>query len=321
MGELSKYLPRCLNCGRPLEPADDFCRNCGQRTRGTKVPLRDFISDFFQDYFTVDAKFFKSIFLLLAMPGSLTREFNEGKRKRYIAPFRMYLFTSFIYFFLLALSVDKNADGSFSEADTIDAAKAQILDSLVSNRIVVLDVDSLRKMTDSLERDFQGSTFLSIEDNDTTEVAESGSFSNRFERYIKNKAEIANEHPEAFIRSLLRSASITLFFLLPVFALILWAFHFKRGPYYVQHLVHSVHLHTFVFAVFSIYLGIGLAADVDGGLIVGLILLIYLIWSLRRVYRQSVFTAVIKSLLILLIYLFVILFTLIPAVLGALLVV
>jgi len=319
MGEVAKYEPQCLNCGNHLNPEDEFCARCGQRTRGTKVPLSEFISDFFQDYFTVDSKFFKSIFLLMAVPGGLTKRYNEGLRKRYIAPFRMYLFTSFVYFFLLALSVsdDQNVTDAAYPQNSF-GAKAMILDSLIDHRVTTIQPDSLRSVSDSLDQAFRQDLVVSFGgDPDSIEIGETG-LGKRVEQFLKTKAKRANENPDDFLRSLMRSASITLFFLLPVFALILWAFHFRRAPYYVQNLVHSVHLHTFVFALFSIYLALKLAFETHISGIVAVLILVYLVWSMRTVYSQSIFRAIWKTILVLAFYFLVILFTLLPVLLGAL---
>ena len=79
---MEKALPEsCLNCGQVITPEDAYCPNCGQKNRSSKLRLSTFLSDFVEDYFTVDAKFFKSLKRLIFFPGSLTREFNSGKRK------------------------------------------------------------------------------------------------------------------------------------------------------------------------------------------------------------------------------------------------
>lgn len=311
MGEVSKYLSQCLNCGTPLSPTDDFCSNCGQRTRGSKVPLKDLISDFFKDYLALDAKFFKSISLLLVRPGELTKRFNEGKRVRYIAPFRMYIFTSFIYFFLLAISMNQS-DGSNS--GSIDESKATLLDSLLASAEGDINSEKARQLVDSIETSYLENGVISFDDSGI----ENEESYDAFEAYLIEKATKANKNQKAFIQSVLRTASIVLFFLLPVFALILWVFHFRRAPYYVQNLVHSVHLHTFVFAIMSIYLLLSFNRDSDLLAILIPISGIYFIWSMKSVYRQSIWVVLIKSLIIIVLYLFVIVLSVVPVIFGAL---
>jgi len=40
----------------------------------------------------------------LFLPGRLTKEYINGRRKRYIRPFRLYLFTTFVLFTVLAFT-------------------------------------------------------------------------------------------------------------------------------------------------------------------------------------------------------------------------
>jgi hypothetical protein len=311
MGEIKKYLPKCLNCGTELKATDQFCSQCGQRTKGTKVPLKDFIGDFFEDYFSVDSKFFKSILLLMVRPGRLTKQFNEGKRKSYIAPLRMYLFTSFIYFFLLSLSVKQDSENLGFSNNNLEDQKALILDSLLSTDSDTLLLADLQILVDSLqieEKEEEGN-FISVGDE---EFQEGG-----FWDYVQDHAQKANNDPDSFYRSSFRVASISLFFLLPIFALVLWSFHFRRNSFYVQHLVHALHLHTFVFALLSIYLFISFWIEAETSAIITPILLVYFIWSLKVVYSQKVLPSITKAISILIVYFIIFLLALIPGILIA----
>ncbi|MEM9050515.1 MAG: DUF3667 domain-containing protein [Bacteroidota bacterium] len=304
MGEIQKTsIPRCLNCGNELKPTDLFCSHCGQRTRGAKVPLRDFVGDFFKDYFTVDSKFFMSIFLIFIKPGALTKRFNDGKRKAFIAPLRMYLFTSFIYFFLLSLTFKYNSD--FSDTHNLNEQKAHVLDSLLALERDTLVISGLSSDIDSLAyEDEDQMIFLEDVEEDPYNLSE--------------HVQRANDNPEIFIQSALRVGSITLFFLVPVFALILWLFHYRRVRFYVQHLVHALHLHTFVFALFSIALGLNFWLDSDLELLITpLIILVYTALSLRIVYSQKIFPSIVKTISIGFIYFFLIILALVPTIIAA----
>jgi len=310
MGDIQKYLPRCLNCGTELKATDQFCPQCGQRTRGARVPLKDFIGDFLQDYFAVDSKFFKSILLLMARPGKLTKQFNEGRRKSYIAPLRMYLFTSFIYFFLLSLSVDQDSENFGFMNQNDDTQKAEILDSLLALESDTILISDLRALRDSGQFKAQSEGFITIEE----EGLEEGEFEKGgFEEYLQSQAIKASKDPKSFVRSGFRVASVSLFFLLPIFALVLWAFHFRRVTFYVQHLVHALHLHTFGFALLSIYLFISFWFDAEISIYVSLILLVYFIWSLKVVYSQRLLPSIVKSISIIILYFFIVLIALVPA--------
>ncbi|HEY1773169.1 MAG TPA: DUF4286 family protein [Gammaproteobacteria bacterium] len=106
--------PRCRNCGTPL--TGKFCMECGQKNHTYVAPLWNVLHDFAATHFGFDTKFFHSIVPLLFRPGFLSREFCLGHEERYVKPFRLYLFTSIVFFFLAAifwpqLGVDSNSGG------------------------------------------------------------------------------------------------------------------------------------------------------------------------------------------------------------------
>lgn len=94
---------RCRNCGTALRPDDRFCPQCGQETADHSQDMRVFMQHFLSDYFTFDSKLFRSVLPLLFRPGFLTNEYLRGRRVSYIAPLRMYLFVSLIFFLILGL--------------------------------------------------------------------------------------------------------------------------------------------------------------------------------------------------------------------------
>jgi hypothetical protein len=56
---------------------------------------------FFEEFFTFDSKFFLSLKYLFTRPGYLTHEYISGRFMRYISPVKLFLFTSFMIFFIL----------------------------------------------------------------------------------------------------------------------------------------------------------------------------------------------------------------------------
>lgn len=91
---------RCRNCGTPLN--GKFCAECGQRNHSAVSTLREITEDFAGTHFGFDTKFIHSIVPLLFRPGFLSREYCIGRQERYIKPFRLYLFSSVMFFFLAA---------------------------------------------------------------------------------------------------------------------------------------------------------------------------------------------------------------------------
>ena len=86
----------CLNCGAPL--AGQYCGQCGQRATSRFISLWGLISDAFGDLFEMDSRLWRTVVPLLIRPGLLTKEYLQGRRARYMPPFRMYLVLSLVFF-------------------------------------------------------------------------------------------------------------------------------------------------------------------------------------------------------------------------------
>jgi hypothetical protein len=102
-------MEQCLNCGTPFNGT--YCHNCGQK----KIIQSDryvysFIMHFFEEFFTFDAKFFKTIKYLTFRPGFLTNEYINGKVIRYVSPLKMYLFLSFMTFLVTSYTAPENLE-------------------------------------------------------------------------------------------------------------------------------------------------------------------------------------------------------------------
>ena len=88
--------PDCLNCGTRLR--GQYCGNCGQRARNRLISLWQLLSEAFGDLLELDSRLWRTLIPLLIRPGQLTRDYLEGRRARYMPPFRMYLVLSVIFF-------------------------------------------------------------------------------------------------------------------------------------------------------------------------------------------------------------------------------
>ena len=86
----------CLNCGRSLEEEHKFCPNCGQLNSIKKLALGDFFSEFFSGLFAYDSRFIRTMRILLFKPGKISKDYIQGKRMRYVNPYRFFLTTAII---------------------------------------------------------------------------------------------------------------------------------------------------------------------------------------------------------------------------------
>ena len=81
-----------------------FCHNCGQNTKDKKINIRALMSDFLNNFFSLDFIFFKTLKALF-IPGKLTEEYFKGRHASYLSPWRLFFIS--IVFMLLSVSISK----------------------------------------------------------------------------------------------------------------------------------------------------------------------------------------------------------------------
>ncbi|MEO0439084.1 MAG: DUF3667 domain-containing protein [Pseudomonadota bacterium] len=93
---------------------DRYCARCGQKAFDGHVRLADLLGEALDEFFSFDSRFWRTFYLLLLKPGELTREFNEGRRARYLPPFRLYLGVSALLFLALSIPAGSSSPEPFS---------------------------------------------------------------------------------------------------------------------------------------------------------------------------------------------------------------
>ncbi|QOR76002.1 MAG: hypothetical protein IMW88_12015 [Thermoflavifilum sp.] len=93
-----------------------------------------------------------------------------------------------------------------------------------------------------------------------------------------------------------------MFFLLPLFALLLELHFSKRKFYFSDHIIFSLHFHIFYFVVSGIELVLQYVFYTDFFSWASLIVWIYLVLAMRRVYQNKWLVTILKSFSIGLLY-------------------
>jgi hypothetical protein len=104
------------------------------------------------------------------------------------------------------------------------------------------------------------------------------------------KALVAN--PAALNEPLTAWMPRVLFLLLPLFALLLWIFYVRQRKefYFVDHLIFSLNMHSFVFIVLIVAVGVAQLASEDWVAWGALFAMgAYLLIAMKRFYRQNWF--------------------------------
>ncbi len=258
----------CRNCGARL--TGDFCGQCGQRDRDLR--LSDIAGEALEDITDLDSRLWMTIKTMLRHPGRITADYIAGRRARYLPPVRLYLVVSFLVFLTLQVS----------EPPTVNTVGVD------NEAVAELDVGVyIPRTNEAGEQELLTFEQYIEAEGLRDEIAElSPWLRNAFERMLVNSERI-QENPDAFMDGLLRRLPTMMFFLLPVFALMLWLFYCRSDYHYLQHLVFSVHYHTVAFMAFLLLWPLNLLVPADYGGVVTLVLMIYLPIALKGAYGGS----------------------------------
>ncbi|MFA7420919.1 MAG: DUF3667 domain-containing protein [Melioribacteraceae bacterium] len=258
----------CPNCENKLTPVDHFCSQCGQQNHDLKIPFWHLVEEGIESFFHIDRKALVTLKLLILSPGELSKEFNEGRRVKFIPPIRLYVLISFLFFFLLNFSIPHSFSNEGKNSSLSISFKG-----LHTSELVALS----KKQTDSL---------ATIKKIPPTEF-------NKF--WIDQLYKIANSSKTEFFHSLFKNISYMMFVLMPGFAFILHLFFRNKNSFYVESLIVSVHFHSFVFLLISVFLLVGLTKTIFAFLLTPILVPAYLFFVLRRYYYQKVFASIWKT--------------------------
>ena len=260
---------RCPNCGSAR--VERYCAACGQRAAELRTPVSAFLREALDDVFSLDSRIWRTLIALFRRPGSLTADYWEGRRARFVTPLRLYLIVSFVSFLFLVF-----------------AAPNAVLDATGTNPWAPLRIGTGPAPIDLPSRGAP----VAIELAEDERPAPGDDADWLFERVIQP----ALDAPERAQRLFHQRLQWTVFAQVPLFALWLRLLYRRRERYFVPHLVFALHFHALAFVL--------LVAGTSGTLMLGtqipsaiayLALLSALFLSLRRVYAEGVLKTLVKQ--------------------------
>ncbi|WP_396145779.1 DUF3667 domain-containing protein [Flavobacterium sp.] len=278
----------CLNCNHVV--AGRFCPNCGQENTESRKTFYHLFVHFFEDLTHYENAFWKTIKNLLLRPASLTKEYLSGKRLSYLAPIRLYIFISFVTFFLISLlpsdieeeikaeeaKTEKKQSKTTSvgllkikesevKEDSVDVSPQELkLKSLLNEgKLSKKEYDTLLDYTQKSEEKqrvdfaFGGKKYKSIKQMDSLQKYGKDKlnpvsywFARKLMKVTQNKDN--EEIIPAFIESFKRNIPKALFIYMPLFAFLLWLFYDKKKWYYFDHGIFTLHYFSFMLLIILI---------------------------------------------------------------------
>ncbi len=284
----------CLNCNSELSEKAKFCPNCGQKVESPIIRFKDFIKDAFEDYFSIDSKIFKSLVPLLFKPGFLTIEYIKGKRNSYIPPFRMFLIVSVLYFLLISLMEEKDDFKHIKENQTKKTAETIIKNSnneTKTEQDIRLKINGFgdAKMASVMNNLNDSSAQAYISQHGLKAYADSVfADENFFYRFISRKFfAMYLTDGKNFDGLIFNTVQKLVFIMAPIMAFVLFLIYFKKNIFYIQHLIFAFHVHSFIFLMFIFDEILTLLLGDWGSNITFLLILLYLLIAIKKVYKQK----------------------------------
>ena len=302
----------CLNCGARVE--ERFCPECGQENTETRKSFHYLFTHFLEDLVHYDSGFWKTLKYLLFNPAKLTREYLSGRRKSFVAPVKLYIFISFITFFIsgffmsgltspikVTRSVNKPKAGiTYTSDTTVVKDTATVKKNLLQiegygwfgNCKTVRELDSIQN---SLPEDKKLPKILYAIARKGTAIAEKNTVREAFDKFtVLFKQNIPK----------------VLFLYMPLFAFSLWLFHGKKRWFYFDHGIFTLHYFAFLLLISSIFILVEEVLDFGHSTItdvlLGLIRTVYILWPVvyfykahRKMYNESGFVSFLKGSLLL----------------------
>jgi hypothetical protein len=253
----------CLNCNHVVDLR--FCPNCGQENTNTRKTFHHLFIHFFEDLTHYENAFWKTIRNLLFRPASLTKEYLSGKRLSYLAPVRLYIFISFITFFIIAI-FPKDEDTFIETNQTVmvpvEDVNGKVIDSAISQRKVkiadLLKEEEERQKKENLSNEKINENFINFGYLNVKQLDSMQKYGpadeklsdweyNMIKKTLEVKAKYSKkELTEKLFEQSSRNFPKALFIYLPLFAFILWLFHGKRRWYYFDHGIFTLHYFSFL---------------------------------------------------------------------------
>lgn len=283
----------CLNCGATVQGR--YCQACGQENTEPKETFWHMFTHFFYDITHFDGSFFITLKDLLFKPGFLSREYMLGRRKKYLHPVRMYVFTSAVFFlvFFSMFHVSENDVSISDQRAKVEEGFNTIKDDALKNAKTKEDSAGIKKGLELLG--YKDTTEIKKPDSIVKSKASKGGFNFSFGGEVNNYKTL-REYDSAqnvlpknkrdggltkiltrrsiglnekykgdqqkiaveLINKFIHSIPYLLFVSLPLYALFLKLLYIRHRKqfYFADHGVFLIHLYVFTFLFLLCYFGL-----------------------------------------------------------------
>lgn len=295
MAKKRRKKAQCPNCGWKIEGAGNYCSNCGQENHDLNVSFKHLFLDVIENTFHFDTKLFNSVRAIVTSPGKITSDFNKGIRASYVSPARLYVFVAAIYFIVFSFNLSHSSLPviSLNKAPTKDIKETGI-DLQFDKARVHLNYDELLVASESSIA--QMDSLLKSKNIPVTWL----------NRIIVEKMASFSVNPQGnkhFFDKTLKNLSVAMFFLMPLFALLLLLMFSRKQFLYFHHIIFALHYHSVLFTILLLSELSVLLFSFSFIKTAWVAVFVYLFVALHNVYGNSWFKTFMKFLGVIVLYL------------------
>lgn len=303
----------CPNCHEVFVDVNyNFCPYCGQENHTHKLPVKHFLIETLESFTHFDTKFLTTVKDLVLQPGLVVKNYNSNIRARYVPPIKMYVFTTFVFFLIVAFLFNHTVENN-------DEAFRKNIANATTNGVNLYTRTEIDSLTFVNLRNTKNLTNSKIDS-----VLKAGNKkTDWFNTRIVNsfiKLQTGDLKISELYKKFIKYASYSFFIFMPFFALILKQFYFRKNYYYSEFLVFSIFYHIFIFGLMGVLLLIQKIFNIDFSYLVipfFTLIFIYLGMSLKIVFDGSWPKTMLKTSILSFVYVFSLFFLSIFLILGS----
>jgi hypothetical protein len=305
----------CPNCQFQFSTNSEhtnYCPNCGQENHNPRFPLVHYGYELLEGLLHFDTKFVYSLKILLFKPGKITFDYIHNIRGRYTPPFRMFIFLSIFGLLVMGLyETNLLGKGLFGKpvdlkeknmtiGEMFDKAKDSVTDNILVPPFswVMSNPDVTNAELRKLKKIHKDSIGTWLSDHGYSNNVISRLFA------VNKKIRISRQMtmPEAV--TMVTGIFKWLFLIMiPINALICFIVFYRKGLFYYDAMLFSIHFGCFFLVLFPVMLlGILLLQSVSSLLtfifacLIFLSLLVYLAVSMKKVFSFNWISTLIRML-------------------------
>jgi len=326
---MKRWMPNvadiCANCGTQL--LGPYCHACGQPTKHFIRHIPSVMKDLLEGVFNVDSRILRTLGVLLFRPGRLTMEYIAGRRARYTAPLQLYLIISVMLFVALSwvttmnrdLVVINNGPNSLT-VGPVAKDRAQAPEPASPASVQPEKADRAAKPVAKNPDKPKGFSFNGKPWDPRTNPLNFSVLPERWNVYLNEhigrqtkKLKLLKKDWHLLAAQAFKLLPYAMFFLLPLYALLLAIVYVFKRRYYTEHLIFAVHIHCFSFALQLVLLALfelrSLLDIVDNGALdfaFGALIFWQFfghLWAQKRVYAQGWIMTTLKYTMVMFAYL------------------